>query len=443
MAAIDSITNAIESWSLRFISGIVEAIGYPLAALALVRGAAQVEAQTDLNQIRSQYQAIPLDPAMLSEMVMRGIVTEDDGAAEAGMSALNKERFDKLVATVGEPPGIMQMLSLYRRGLIDDEALNKIIRYSRVRNEWIPQIKMLAHDTMSQSEALEGAVKGVLDPALAKELFIKAGGLEDQFQTLLDTSGNAIGVEQVEHLWLHGLATSEDVHKTILHSRINPLFEGLAAKLYHRYLTGFQIKTIVQQGGATPAQAVTWLTEQGYPADQAAAFVKAVAQSTAGKVHDITEGQVLELYQSHFITVEAAKRLLTHLGYPPEVQTYLLEILDAKRSLAALNQAVTYVRKSYIAGRTDDNKAQQELGALEVPNAAVQAYLAAWKIEKASEFKTLTAAQVGTAMKKGYITEADALNRWGAMGYDSTDSAILAAEHGGAMPPGSTAAPGK
>jgi len=440
MDITDEVTGRLKQWALDVLNAIVEIFAYPFATLALVRAAAAAEAQSDLNQIRASYQTVPLDPSILAEMVMREILGIDQAATEAAMSSLDLERFKLMVLSVGEPPGLMEMVSLWRRGLITEDELDKAIVYSRVRNDWIPQLKLMAYDTMSQSDALEAAVKGVLDPAAAKELFIQAGGLADQWQTLLDTSGNAIGVQQVEELWLHGLATPEDVKRTILHSRINPTFEPLAAELYHHYLTSFQIKNIVEGGGATVEQATEWLIQTGLPADQAAAFVKAVAKGTSTKVHDISESQVLELYESHFIDQDEAKALLTHLGYDQATQTYLLEILDSKRALAALTAGVTYIKKAYIAGIVSDNDARIKLGALEVPNAAIEAYLAAWAVEKATEFKQLTAAQIGTAYKDQFISEADALGRWAAMGYSETDAAILLALHGGAAPAGSPAA---
>ena len=440
MAFGDGVAEKIHNWFLGFIADMAETVGLVFTPLVLMRDAAQIQGQADLNILKARNQEVPLSPDILAEMVMRAIKDEASGTEEAAMSAVNAERFKAMVQTVGEPPGLMQMLNLYRRGLITKEWLERAIRYSRVRNEFIGDIENMAHDTMSMSEALEAAVKGVIDKPTAKDLFVMAGGLEDQFQILLDTSGNAIGIQEVEKLWLHGLATSEDVHNVILHSRVNPMFEPLAAKLYHHYLTGFQIRTIVSAGGATPEQATQWLIEEGYPPDQAASFVKAVAHGTAAKVHDITEAQTLELYQSHFISQEEAKTILSHLGYSEQVQVYLLEMTDAKRALTALTQGVTYVRKAYVAGRINDNQALAELGALEVPNAAQTAYIAAWKVEKATEFKTLTEAQVGSAYKKGIISDTDAIGRWVAMGYDTTDAAILLAEHGGALPPGAPAA---
>lgn len=442
MSVGDNFFTIQAKWIANILQVMIEAIAIPMAAIKILTAAGQIEAQADINAIRAQFPEVPLDPAVLADLVERNIAPMEWAAKEALKSSIDGDNFAKMVLVTGEPPGLMQMLNLWRRDLLDTPELERMIAYSRVRTEWTEYIELLAHDTMSQGEALEAAVKGVLTPEVAKDLFEKAGGLPEQFQTLLDTSGNAIGIQEVEKLWLHGNATSEDVHRVILHSRVNPMFEELASKLYHHYLTGFQIRTIVADGGATPEQATQWLIEEGYPPDQAASFVKAVAHGSAKKVHDISEAQILELYQSHFIGAEEAKTMLTHLGYPDSVQTYLLEILDARRSLAALNQGVTYVRKAYLAGRINENQAQTELGALEVPNHAITAYLAAWKVEKASEFKTLTWAQIGAAFKKGFITQEDALARYKAMGYDDADAAISLAEHGGPPPAGSPAATG-
>ena len=437
--AKSSLMETVNRWLAEALVYLMGPISGLLAVIQLVKQESQIMAQKVVNRAHQDYQDIPLDPAILADMVERMIISEADAIPEAAMSSIDKERFKKMVLVTGEPPGLMQMLNLWRRGLLDVSELDRMVAYSRVRTEWTKYIKLLAHDTMSQSDALTAAVKGVITPQEATKLFVEAGGLADQFQTLLDTGGDAIGVEAVEHLWLHKLATTEDVHRVIRHSRINPMFEELATKLYHRYLTGFQIKTIVQEGGATPAQATEWLIEQGYPADQAAAFTGAVAHGTATKVHDITEAQTLELYESKFITEADAKKILTHLGYPAEVQTYLLEITDAHRALTAINQAVTFVRKAYLAGRINDNEVKTRLGELQVPQKAITEYLAAWSIEKATEFRTLTPTEIGSAVKKGIITPDDAVNRWRNMGFDEADAAVLLALHGGPMPQGAPA----
>lgn len=432
--------KAIEDWAVAFTTEILEIAAIPMAAINIIEETSRVEAQASLNDARATFQDVPLDAAVLADMVERNIMPLDKAATEASFSAINAERFAKLVEVTGEPPGLMQMLNLWRRHILPTKELERMVAYSRVRTEWTEWIKELAHDTMGQADALNAAVKGVLTDGDAEELFVQAGGLRGQYAILRDTSGEAIGVQQVEHLWLHGLATSDDVKKVILHSRINPMFEPLAAQLYHRYASAFQIRQIVASGGATPEQATKWLIEEGYPPDQAAAFTAAVAHGAAKKAHDISEAQTLTLYEAKFITAQEAKTILTHLGYPEQVQSYLLELTDAKRALEALNTGVGYVRKAYLAGRINDNEARTELGELQVPNHAKDAYLAAWAIEKKTEFKTLTQAQVGVAFKKGFITLPDATTRLMAMGYNSLDSSILLAEHGGPPPAGSPAA---
>ena len=82
-------------------------------------------------------------------MVIRNILDQDDAATNAAQSGVDAENFNYMVLNTGEPYGIDQALSLYRRGLIDYDELTKVVYYSRVRNEFLPDLLQLQWDTMS------------------------------------------------------------------------------------------------------------------------------------------------------------------------------------------------------------------------------------------------------------------------------------------------------
>lgn len=419
---------------------LAEMIGVVAAVVQAIKEAGAIEAQGVINLIRAAFPDVPIPPADLADMVERNIITESEGAAEAAMSGVNSDRFARLVLDTGEPPGIMEMLSLYRRGALDEATLVEMIAYSRIRTKWTPQVLELRYSTMSAADAINAVVKGVISKDEGRTFFEHAGGMVDQYDALLEASGDAIGVQQVLSLWLHGLATEEDVKQVILHSRINPQFEPLAAKLYHHWLGAFEIERLLKAGACTSEQAMTWITQLGYPPDQAAAFVHAGTGAVVAKSKDITEAQIVDLYEAKFIDQAEAETLLGHLGYPSIAVSYILEVNDAKKALSQLNKAMGAVQKAYVAGRTDQATALADLARLDVPIAAAKQYVADWDIERSLEFKTLTMAQVGAIYKKGGLTEAEALARWAAMGYDQTDAALLLFDYGGPNP--TTAAKG-
>ena len=434
----------LKTWAENFVEDdiivMAGALGLFKAAMDVISMAGQIEAQGTINHLYSMQPDAPISPQILADMVERNIVGQDWAAEHASWSGISNDLFDLMVKDTGEPPGIMEMLSLLRRGDLSESTFDQMVAYSRIRTEWTDQVKRLQYVTMSAADAINAVVKGVIDSDTGQTYFEHAGGMADQYQTLLDASGDAIGVEQVLNLWLHGYATSDDVKAVILHSRINPTFEPLAAQLWHKYMPAFQVERILKAGGCTPEQASTWMSQLGYSADQVAAFVAAGSGTAIVKAKEVTEAQILDLYEAQFITQQDATTLLTDLGYPATAINYILEVTDAKKALAQLNKARTAVQKAYIAGQLDEADARSELAQLEVPLEAVGQYITDWNIERKLAFKTLTMAEVGGAYKKGFITDADALARWSAMGYNSTDSGILLAIYGGPPPVGSPVA---
>jgi hypothetical protein len=416
---------------------LIGAIGAIISALFSLGG---IALQPLRNELWADNAVVPIPPADLADMVERNIIGVDFGHAEAAKSGLGNNDFDLMVRGAGEPYGIEQGLNLLRRGKISLEEFTKVLYYSRVRNEFLNDVLALQWDTMTAGDAIEGALKGVLDNATASDLFGKAGGQVDQFQTLLDIAGNPIGVESALNLWNHGYINESQVDQIILHSRINPLFEQTAKLQRHKFLSAFQIVNAVKAGSATAAEAIGWLVAEGYPADQVTAVVNGSHKTATAAAKDITESQIATMYESGAITEQDASQRLVNLGYPANETTFILSVYSEKRHLAMIQAAIGQVRKVYLAGRIDDAGAGTQLDALGVDPTAKETYLTVWKIEAASELKELTAAQIGTFVKKGFITNDDATKRWEAMGYDAGDAALLLANYGGPPPPGSPAA---
>lgn len=401
---------------------------------------AQVLLQPIVNHLQALDPNVPLSPADLADMVERNILDEATAIGEARESGMQDVDFQRLVLDTGEPPGIEQMLSLWRRNLLDEELLDRMIAYSRIRTEWTSWVKLLAHDTMSPGDAIEGALKGVLDHDTAATYFEMGGGLPDQFDTLLALSGNPIGVEAALNLWNHNLITEDQVTQVILHSRINPQFESMAKLLRHRFLAPFQVSQALKAGAVAPEVATQWLLQDGYPADQVAGIVAEGTGTKVAKHKDLTEAQITELYDSGLFNHDEATAHLVNLGYDPTETDFILAVYDQRRELTMAQAAINQVRKVFLAGRIDGPTATAQLASLGVDPVAQQTYLAIWAVEQASELKELTAAQVGTAAKDGIISYDEAAARWVAMGYSSDDAAILVGIHGGPPPAGSPAA---
>jgi hypothetical protein len=421
---------------------LLQIMGVLSAMISGIFGLGAPYLQPFLNTLWGENRTIPLSAELAADGVERGRWPQAYGDQWAAMTGIQEAAFNDMVNLVGEPPGIESMLSLFRRGLLGEGDFDEMVAFSRILTRWTPFVKLLAYSTMTPGDALEARLKGVLDDGTARELFKQGGGLDTQFDVLLSTTGNPIGVEASLNLLNHGLISEADAQQVILHSRVNPQFEPMALLLRHKWLGVIQIEIGLKAGTITPAQGTLWLTEDGYPADQVAAFV---AGATAGKLvaqKALTEAQIASAYETGIVSQAAADASLQALGYSEGEVEIILALYEHKRELGMATAAVAQVKKVYLAKRIDDAQATTDLAGLGIDADAITQYLAVWKVEQVAELKELTAAQIGSFYKKGLLTEADAVSRWTEMGYTAADAALLDANYGGPAPPGSPAATG-
>jgi hypothetical protein len=131
-----------------------------------------------------------LSPADLAELVLRGERDEAGGAGEAAESGINASRFAELVKLVGNPPGVEQLVTLRRRGIITDADFARGIVTGRIRTEWITQLAELQHEFLTPAEAAGLVARGFLDRAAGEKAAAAAGIGATDFTHLVDDSLN-------------------------------------------------------------------------------------------------------------------------------------------------------------------------------------------------------------------------------------------------------------
>jgi hypothetical protein len=383
---------------------------------------------------------VPMSPADAADGVERGRWDMGTGAGMAASSGVGPTVFSQLVDLVGEPPPLDAMLALERRGGMSGDLLTEMFAFSRAKTDWYEQWYDSYTRSMSGADALEARLKGVIDDATAQDYWMWAGGMLEQYQTALDTVGDAIGVVEAGSLFNHGLITADQYDSIILHSRINPQFEPIATLQRFHWLGVFQIAQALKNGTATPDQGTKWMTELGYPADQIAAFVGGASAAAVQGGKNLAESQVTELYTAGAIDTATALVSLANLGYTGDQANFILSVHDAQQSVKVTNAVVTKVGTAYVNGKVDEATARSQLRELGFTPSSVDRYVQLWDVESGTVVKTLTTAEVGAAGKNGSLTWAQVQARYEQMGYSATDAEILVHHYGGQPPPGSPAA---
>jgi hypothetical protein len=411
-----------------FLLAILEFFG---AVLTILPALGAVSVQPYLNQAWAGAPSRPLSPADLADAVVRNVPVGGGGAVvNAAMSGIAGQDFNTLVAITGEPPGPVDMLKLWLRGAISTAELDHAIRYSRIRDEFIPAVHDLAYSQMTPADAIMAAIKQVVPQAEARALFVRGGGLDSDFEILYQAAGDSISIQQVLTLERFGLATPADVDAALGRSRINPMFYPLAKKTHFHPLPPFQITRALTSGTITPAVAETWLVQDGVPQDQAHALATAHGSTGTAKAHQETESLVVNAYNDHLLSEAQAITSLEAIGYHPDVATLIVEVANAKRAMQQQTHTVDAIRTDYVDRRIDRGGASAMLDRLQIPVAARDHWLATWDIEIAAHPKTLTPVQLADAAKKAILTPAVALTRIEQLGYTPGDAAIILELHG-------------
>jgi SOS response regulatory protein OraA/RecX len=204
-----------------------------------------------------------LSPADAALAILRGDATQKYGYEIANAAGLTNADFDILVANTGEPPGLEQLLEAYRRKFIDKATLEKGIRQSRVRDEWIPTVEQLRYAPLSVADAIQAYIQGYITDAQLKN-YAEQNGLEPtDLQPAVLAAGEPLSRTEMMDLWRRGFVTENDVKNAIKQSRVKDSYVDWAVLLKDQpmstadaiesyvqgYLTYNDMKAIAEQNG--------------------------------------------------------------------------------------------------------------------------------------------------------------------------------------------------
>jgi hypothetical protein len=425
-AMVDQMTNPQHQFGV-----ILNMLGLFSGALALFQEIGPIAAAGLVQTMWQENQNQLLSPDLLSDAVNRGLLGADTAYESANKQGYTNSQVDMMVKLTGEPPGMIDMINLWRWGRIDEPTLDAGLLFSRLNEDYVDMAKMLSQGFMSPADAIELAVKGVVSQEQGMTYFVQAGGQEDQWSNLFEGAGDSIGNEQAIGLYNQGLINEQTLDSVFGRSRLNPIFYPVAELLKHKFLQPFQISSMLKAGTATPEQAAVWLTNLGYGPDQVAAFVGGSPTTTIAKAKSDTEAMILQEYNEGIITQGAAHNALANIGYNADQANMLTDVEDAKVAKSERDTAVSGVKSSFIKGHISTAEASSALDTLGVPSSARDGLITAWGVEQSTQVRVLTEAQIGIAARNGIISYDQAIARWVAQGYSQSDADILAAQYGG------------
>lgn len=380
--------------------------------------------------------SIPLSPAEAALGVLRGNITHGDGASIAGKSGIDGQDFDRMVANTGEPPAIEQMLFLQRREQLKDGDLEKAIRQSRVRDEWISTIEKLITHPITAGDAIDAVVASQIDEPTAKKI-VYENGIDDAGYTILkNTRGRPPSptelVEMVRrgHILMRGLGVDaitleQGIHESDFKNKWEPVFEALT-----EYLPPPRTVTALLREGSIDAKtALDLFKKAGLSPELAAVYVASASHTKAATTKSLSQQTVTQLYEQKLITEQQATSMLEKLGLTAEEAAFTIQLGNLQHHQRILSAAISRIGSLFTGRKIELHDASAALDALGVPADQRDELLTTWQLERNASLKILSETSIAAAWKYNLFTDDEAMAALQAHGYTPYDSWVFLAIH--------------
>jgi hypothetical protein len=403
------------------------------AVISPVLGAATAPfVQGIANNVWSHDTSVPLSPAELAVAVLKGVLTEAQAAPEASQSGISGSRFHTMVQNVGNAIGIQEALLLLRRNQITEAEFARIVHYSNIRSDFLPDILKLRYAPVSAAEAIAGALKQQLTPDEAKQKVSEAGIDPDQFEWMLATAGRPYGIQQALHLWNRGLIDEARVREVIAHSDVNPTFTDDILHLRVYLPPPRSVVPMLRHGGITEAQARDLLAKNGVPPEFVDGFIAEAGQTKTNAAKTLTESTVIRMFLAATMDEATARARLSALGYTAGDVDLLLQLANDQKRERYAGAIITRMHTLYVSHKADAVAVRTALSKDGIDAASTNDLLALWDVERAANVHVPSVAMVLHAYRQKYITPAECKRRLIALGVQSADMGIVVAN---ALPP--------
>lgn len=379
-----------------------------------------------------------LSTGELANMVVQGVIAAETGADLAALTGVSAENFARLVRLAGNPIGSHEALDLWNRGDIDEADVDRALRQSHLKPEWIDPFKRLKRRQLSVSDLVRIVVhEGYADNG--RPLPDLRADMPPEF--VREVAKQGITPEDAERLWaahwrlpsptqgyamLHrGEIDEAELASLLKQADYSPRWRDRLRRIAFHPLGRIDIRRALSTGDMTPAEAHRRYEHLGYTPEDAALMVRIARTTEPSATKDLSAAQLATEYEGRFIDRAEYLRRLEVLGYSEAEAGQLADLADARRVQRAREQVISRVHAQYVGHKISLATAEAMLSKRGIPDAARAQITEAWQDEQAVNVRVLTPPQVRKAYTKSLITREQAIDTLTDQGYSEANAVTL------------------
>jgi hypothetical protein len=362
-----------------------------------------------------------------------------DPSDEAYDAGIDKDRLRVLAQLSGNPPGPMELLEMWRRGIITETAVERGVREGRTKTKWIPALKALKAQLLSPAVLVNRRLRAWDDATTFHNRMALHGFNATQADDWYESAGRPISPTQAYTAWARDAPhvvqpgfsppgpdfSYDDFERAIRQSDIRPEWAPILWHNRFAYPSLFQLRRAVQDGGISRERALTILRYERYEATDATALVNSWLRDTGATGRGLTAADLATEYEGGWITRDELVTELVGLGYTNAAAAEKAQAVDARMDRTYRTAARNRIQHRFDIFQADEAETRAALAQIGIGAAAQDRLIIVWELIRATKARELTPAQVVKAWKKGIYSRAEAVDELEGRGYSLGDANTL------------------
>lgn len=229
-AEIESVLRFIHSGQGE-LSELLNTLGIAQGVSTSILGALQ-NALAPVNQdlIKGQPNSL-LDPGSMARAYVAGYVSQDEYLTEVAKSGINNNRAVILEQLSHLFPGLGELLTLWRRGHIDEAQVKTALDRQQIPGQWQNVLVELRKELLSVPDAALAVLRGHISEGEGESVAERQGVSAQDFQTIVYNTGEPPGMMQMLEAYRRGFVDEQELQKSIRQSRIRDEWFPVVKKL--------------------------------------------------------------------------------------------------------------------------------------------------------------------------------------------------------------------
>lgn len=275
------------------------------------------------------------DPGTIAELAARGLTEQGDALSSIAQQGINKGWGSALIKLNEVFPDAGSMLDLVRRGALGRDNFIEWSRRAGMAAQTSEVMLTLLSVPLSPADSALAVLRGNITMDAALKHAAAYGVDAEDFKTLIDNTGEPLGLMELLEAYRRGFISEERLVKGIVQSRIRNEWVDVAKAIAFSPMSTADAVNAVVQNHLSQAQASAIATQNGL---EPGAFDTLV--QTAGEPLSRTEME--QLYNRGEVTEAQVKQALNESRLKPKYTDLAFQLHTRLLPIRNLAEAVEY-----------------------------------------------------------------------------------------------------